>query len=189
LLISSAHLHAPRAHMGRTCRWAGEIELTPVRLRLNGSRCVHREGAALLRVDAFRELKAVKGQNHHPGTGARFQVLILPLWASPHARAEGPHAGRRHVRRAPTELWLDRDSTHQLSSGVAHVPGLARRGGTCLPTHAHAHTHTHAHMQFAVDRDGGQVVLVCLAAPTKGPHVVRVGRSKKNSYSADDLPL
>ena len=45
-----AHLHVLGAHVGRavgramgvrrTCRWAGELDLTPTRVELNGSRGV-----------------------------------------------------------------------------------------------------------------------------------------------------
>ena len=35
-LISPTYLHVLRAHMGRACRWPGEIELTPIGVELNG---------------------------------------------------------------------------------------------------------------------------------------------------------
>ena len=35
-MVSLAHLHVQVRPMGRTCRWAGEIELTPIVVELNG---------------------------------------------------------------------------------------------------------------------------------------------------------
>jgi len=36
--VSSSARTEVRAHMGRTCRWADEIELAPIQLKVDGSR-------------------------------------------------------------------------------------------------------------------------------------------------------
>ena len=53
-MISPAHVHVRCTPMGRTCRWAGEIELTPIGVKLNGSGPVPIHGVPVGDVDHHR---------------------------------------------------------------------------------------------------------------------------------------
>ena len=82
-MISPAHLHV--RPMGCTCRWAGEIEPTPIGVMLNGSRRVHLRGAAV-RV-AARACHQAPVQQRHEGQSFRF--CLAPRTCVPSVRTAG----------------------------------------------------------------------------------------------------
>ena len=100
--------------MGRTCRWAGGIELTPVGVKLNGSRRVH-------------------WRRKSPSSGAVFVVGVIFFDSVNSPRVYWWGGGRSldsysttHLHVRPGEIELT--AAHELLDGFSARPRLCAAG-------------------------------------------------------------